>query len=142
MATSVKSRREASEHQAGTLEEIERRLRIELESLAYRVFTPVELADLVEFVKDALASAFNTSTDNVRVETGLVIEEKHPHHSVFNEKLEIIEARGLFCIRADVFADRTYYVYAECKAHFITVPERTAHIVVEIDPPRELRVSV
>ena len=124
------------------LEEIKRRLRVELENLAYRIFVPVGYADLVEFVKDALSEAFNTNADNIRVETGLVIRDKVRHKSAFSERDEIIEARGLFYIRAEVFADRTYQVRAEFKAHFVTVPNRSAHIIFSIDPPHEVTLDI
>jgi len=125
--------------------EIEKRLRRELRDLAYSVFVPREYADLVEMLRDVLKSVF--SSDHVILETGLMPKEEARHRCKYinydYREFEIVEALGDFYLRADIVTEnKTYRVYAEFQAHFVTTPERSAHIVLYLKPPHELRVDV
>jgi hypothetical protein len=130
-----------------SVDEIKRELAEEFSNIAHRVPPPRDYADVVDVLMDVLKTVFNA--DHVNLETGLSIEKASRCKCAYkidpreSYEYEIVEAVGSFYCRADVVKDkRVYRLYAEFKAHFVTVPDRSAHIVLYLAPPHELTVEV
>ena len=129
-----------------SLSEIERGLRRELEDMARRVPPPREFAYIIEELKDILRQVFGS--DHMLLEAWLTPRVTWRHKCVYkldpreSYEYEVVEALGNLWFRADVYVQgKWYFVYAEFEAHFATVPERSAYIVLYLKPPHELIVK-